>query len=413
MNDVISDSLQATQRRTADRVRRRHVVYLSGYDPRGAQGYYEMFRRTYERSQRLWPISVTLPPADIDAEDFAHWQTDLRGADWQTITGFDFLRLERFIQADMADGTARQMFRGLAWLADDMASGAMFRIFRASWRFGLHLLCFQLLVLAWIAVAAAFGALVGHIVGAYLGWPVWAAVGASLVATILVIFALRPLADRWRVIQITNSWTDSRLFGRGRPSWLDTVVEAAARRVITVARSTDADELVVVGHSSGCVLASGAMARALELDPDLGKSGPRLVLLTLGSVMPAVALHPAAQRMRDIVGKLATAESLAWVDCQSRKDVMCFADFDPVAGIGVDVGGGRRNPMLWRISFRDLIAPENYNRFRSNFFRVHYQYIMGAERRGPYDYTLVVGGPAPIADWPERAQDLMNAFAGS
>lgn len=412
MNDVIVDNLQDARRGAADRVRSRHVIYLSGYDPRGAQGYYDMVRRTGERSQRLWPVSVALTPLDIESDDFATWQLDARGADWQTTTHYDFVRVERFIRADMAGGTATQMRRGLTWLADDVASGAMFRIFRASWRFGLHLLCFQLLVLAWIAVAAAVGALVGHAAGTYLGWPVWAAVVTSLVAAIVVIFALRPLADRWRVVQITNSWTDSRLFGRGRPSWLDTVVEATARRVIAVARSSEAEELVVVGHSSGCVLASAAMARALELDRELGRSGPRLILLTLGSVMPAVALHPAAQRMRDIVGRLATADNLAWVDCQSRKDVMCFADFDPVAGIGVDVGGRRRNPMLWRISFRDLIAPENYNRFRSNFFRVHYQYIMGAERRGPYDYTLVVGGPAPIADWPEHAQELMTAFAG-
>ncbi|MGH6675328.1 MAG: hypothetical protein ACRECE_03765, partial [Xanthobacteraceae bacterium] len=171
------------------------------------------------------------------------------------------------------------------------------------------------------------------------------------------------------------------------------------------------DELAVVGHSSGCVIASAAMARALELVPDLGRRGPRLVLLTLGSVMPAVALHPAAHRMRAIVGKLAMSENLAWIDCQSRKDVMCFANFDPVEGIGVDVGVERTNPKIWRISFRDLIAPQNYNRFRSNFFRVHYQYIMGGDRRGPYDYTLLVAGPAAISEWPKRADELTTAFA--
>src|SRR6202043_1593039 len=96
--------------------------------------------------------------------------------------------------------------------------------------------------------------------------------------------------------------------------------------------------LVVVGHSAGGVIASAVMAHALELDPDLGRRGPPLVLLTLGSIMPAVALHPAAARMRAIITRLATEPSLTWIDCVSRKDVMNFWDFDPVAGIGVDVG---------------------------------------------------------------------------
>jgi len=144
---------------------------------------------------------------------------------------------------------------------------------------------------------------------------------------------------------------------------------------------------------------------------DLGNNGPRVVLVTLGSVLPAVALHPAGERVRDMIARLAAAPGFIWVDCQSRKDVMCFADFDPVSGVGVDAGSNGRNPVLWRISFRDLIAPKNYNRFRWNHFRVHYQYIMGAERRGPYDYTLLVGGPVAILQWPERARDLLTAFA--
>jgi hypothetical protein len=48
MSDVISDNLQK------------------------AQAYFEPFRRTCERSQRLWPVSLTLKPVEIDSDDFAH-----------------------------------------------------------------------------------------------------------------------------------------------------------------------------------------------------------------------------------------------------------------------------------------------------------------------------------------------------
>jgi pimeloyl-ACP methyl ester carboxylesterase len=213
------------------------------------------------------------------------------------------------------------------------------------------------------------------------------------------------------VVQINSCWAVLRKFGRGGSSWLDRSIEIAAKRVLAVARANEADELAVVGHSSGAVVATAIMARALELDPDLGRNGIRLVLLTLGSVMPAVALHPRAARMRDIVRRLAVAPALTWIDCQSRKDVMCFANFDPIDGVGVKAGGQRCNTLLWRIRFRDMIAPKKYGRFRWNHLRVHYQYILAGDQPAPYDYVLLVGGSMPIADWPERGRELMLAFA--
>lgn len=413
MEQVVSDTAADVGIAGAGSIRRRRIIYVSGYDPRGAQGYFEMFRRTCDRTQRLWPVSLALQPPEIESEDFAHWRVDARGPDWQVATHYDFLRMEDHIGADMARPMASQLLRGLAWLLDDTVSGAQFRIFRASWRFGLHLLCFHLLLLAWIAVSAAVAVLVGRTVGHLLGWPIWAAVVSSLVAAGLVVLALRPLADRWRLIQICNSWSLQRRFARGRPTWLDAVIDAGAKRLVAAAAANEVDELAIVGHSSGCVIALAIMDRAMEIDPDLFRRGPRLVLLTLGSVMPATALHPGAQRMRDIVGRLAAARGLKWVDCQSRKDVMCFANFDPVDGIGVHVGSERSNPLLWRINFRDVIAPQNYNRFRMNFFRVHYQYIRGGDRRAPYDYALLIAGPAAIPDWPTRAADLVVAFGGA
>jgi pimeloyl-ACP methyl ester carboxylesterase len=378
MNDFTGRNPDLTHEADPGAVRRRHVIYVSGYDPRGAQSFFDMLGRTCERFNKLWPIAATLDAAEMEADDFARWQLDLRGADWQVATRYDFLRMETFIRADMAQPTPRPLLRGLSWYADDVVSGVQFRIFRAAWRFGLHLLCFQLLM------------------------------GAA------TLLALRPLADRWRIVQITSSWWTFRRFGRGRPTWIDHAVEGGARHLVAAARAGESDEIVLVGHSAGGTVASAIMARALELDPELGRSGPRVVLLTLGSVMPAVALHPAAQRIRAIVARLAAASAITWVDCQSRKDVMCFVDFDPVAGIGIkELGIARSNPLVWRINFKEAIAPEKYDAFSWNYFRIHYQYIMAGDRPAPYDYLLVVGGPMPIAEWPTRDRELFAAFLGS
>jgi len=62
------------------------------------------------------------------------------------------------------------------------------------------------------------------------------------------------------------------------------------------------------------------MARAFELDPDVGRRGPQSCA-DARSVMPAAALHSGAQKMRNVIARLATRRPLTWIDCVSRKDV--------------------------------------------------------------------------------------------
>src|SRR5215470_17902618 len=391
-------------------VRRRHVIYVGGYEPRGARGYYKLFQRECGRFQRVWPVSLTIQPGEFDSEDFARWLVGVRTSDWQVSTTYDFLRLEEFIRADMAEPIMRHIPRSLAWVIGDLVSGAQFRIFRASWRFGLHLLFVQLVLLAWLAFAAAIGAMAGYVVTGRLGLQAPVGLVTSLLAALAAFLALQPVARRFGAIQIPSCWATLRRFARGQATWLDQVIDIGARRLMAAAQGNDADEIVVVGHSAGCVIASAVVARAFEFDPHLGRRGPRLILLTLGSVMPAVALHPAAQRMRDIVQRLAVEPALAWIDCKFRKDVMSFVKCDPVEGVGVHVGARRCNPLTWRIPFKEMLSLEDYRRLRWKFFRVHFQYIMASDRPCPYDYVLLVAGPVAIAEWAKRHYELTLSF---
>jgi hypothetical protein len=127
--------------------------------------------------------------------------------------------------------------------------------------------------------------------------------------------------------------------------------------------------------------------------------------------MPAVALHPQAQQLRDIIRRIAVEPSILWIDVQSRKDAMNFWDFDPVAGIGVQVGAERCNPLIWKVRFRDMLSPEYYARLRANFFRLHYQFVMACDRRAAYDFFMLVCGPLPVTEWAQRGEAALGEFS--
>jgi hypothetical protein len=132
------------------------------------------------------------------------------------------------------------------------------------------------------------------------------------------------------------------------------------------------------------------------------------MLLTLGGNLPIVGFHAAATGFREHLRRLAVEPSIDWIDCQSRKDVMNFHPFDPIAGHGIDVGARRRNPTIIGVRFRDIIKPEVYNRFRWQFFRVHFQFVMANERAHPYDFFMIVCGPVPLR---QRMADPAAALA--
>ncbi|MGZ3289385.1 MAG: hypothetical protein ACXU87_15235, partial [Xanthobacteraceae bacterium] len=158
-------------------------------------------------------------------------------------------------------------------------------------------------------------------------------------------------------------------------------------------------------------LAPAVIVRALELDPDIGRKGPPLVLVTLGSIAPGAALHPKAVRLRAVFARLAVEPSVLWIDSQSRADVLNFWNFDPVEGIGARVDGRRCNPLIWKVRFGDMLSRQFYWRIRFNFFRLHYQFIMASDRRAPYDYFLLVCGPVPVAAWARDPNGVLAAFA--
>jgi hypothetical protein len=56
------------------------------------------------------------------------------------------------------------------------------------------------------------------------------------------------------------------------------------------------------------------------------------------------------------------------------------------------------------------MSPDSYKRNRFNFFRLHYQFIMAADRRAPYDYVMLTCGPYRAIDWAQRGGEIAHSW---
>ena len=392
-------------------IQRRHVIYVEGYDPQGAEGYHNLFRRSFQRFLKYWPLKTSVGELRIDSDALAHWDIEVSGPNWQVSTRYDFLRQEQMIRANMVEPMWRQIPRALRWSLTYLFTGTLIRVYRASFQYGLALTLFQFLLIVWLGAAALGGWLAAWQAMHFLGVPALLGGFIGFAVAIGCFKLLQPLADRWFVVRINNHWPHLLKYARGEVSCFDRPIEAGARRLVAVARANNADEIIVVGHSGGGVIAPAVVARALELDPDLGRRGPRVVLLTPGSLMPGIGLHRGATKMRAVIERIVIEPSILWIDAQARADALNFFEFDPVSGIGIDAGTRRCNPLIWIVRFRDMLAPKFFNKLRWNLFRMHYQFIMANDMRAPYDYIMLVCGPIPVEQWARRGQETLRAFA--
>jgi hypothetical protein len=399
------------------RVQHRHIIYVQGYDPRGLAQYYRMFRTELRKFGRLYKLAATIgrPQTAPDGE-IASWTIETKACDWQTRTSYDFLRFEDLIQRDLAAPIWGTVFSAV-WIYWRLVfGGTIARFWKAHWRFATFITYphFLLLIEALCSLGISYGFYRGLDA---VGIPDLFSIAAAAALFVAVLGTVLKYTENQTYLLYLLSdtiWT-WEFSHRARPEW-DQRIDRFAQYLVRVAGSSDAEEIVLVGHSSGSFLGTEILARALKLDPDLGRHGPRIVLLTIGGNFPIVGFHAVSKDFRDHLRQLAIEPSIDWIDCQSRKDVMNFYPFDPVAGHGIDVGPARRNPTIVPVRFRDIVKPEHYNVFRWKFFRVHFQFVMANERPHSYDFFMIVCGPIPLRErmaCPEAALAIATGDAAA
>jgi len=392
------------------------VIYVQGYDPRGIAEYYRLFRREYRSTCALYGLNGTVGRAEHDPDRFiTGWDVVTRGDGWQVDTRYMFLRWADIIRRDFARPVWWKILHMYRVILLGIFNGVVPRIFRAHWRFGLFVIYPIVVITASLLLGALAGMLAAKALGA-LGEPapeivlVGAGVGVGAAALLLWLSEKQTY-----LLYLCDDIVSTHQFAhRRRPDWEERM-EVFAGYVVEAVRASDADEVVIVGHSSGSFLAVDVLDRALTRDPALGRHGPRVRLLTIGANLPIIGFNAGAGWFRDRLRRLALAPDIDWVDYQSRHDIMNFWPFDPIAGHGIMLGPERRNPQVVPVSFRDLWTG-NFGRRRWRFFRAHFQFLHANERRGAaYDYYLICCGPHDLAvrvAEPDRVAAAMAAKNG-
>jgi pimeloyl-ACP methyl ester carboxylesterase len=374
---------------------RRHVFHIGGYDPITPERQLERLRRSLSSFERTWNVSSQTSALANSSKVSASWDLEAWAPNWKTQVTFEMLRWDDLVLRDSQRGMLSRLCHSGLSLLDFVATGTLFRYVRANWKYAVFFLfpyfCVVLFGLGGAAMAYAVTRLAN-----LTGVP--AAVCGICISVTIFVALMQWFGPRRRINHVLDDAIFSRQFLYGRRPELEKRIDDFASRILERARKADVDEILVVGHSLGAALTIAAVARGLKQDPQLTKHGPTLCVLTVGATIPKFSLHPKGNQMRQATQTVADETSIRWAEYQARDDAISFYRFDPVTLKRVSHNRSDGRPNIRRVQIHSMMDPASFKRHRFHFMRMHYQFLMGNDRRSPYDYCMIICGPLEFDD---------------
>src|SRR5215467_4173623 len=390
-------------------VRRRHVYHMAGYDPIDPGAQHRRFARQLDVFQRTWNVETSVSELAQDSEQSrAWWTVRARGPNWQVETVHEILLWDDIVRADFRRPLPVRLFVAVRAYLDFIITGTMFRYIVANQRYAI----FFLFPILSVVLFAAVGWFFARLLTGFLGLDGFAAAALG-VPTGLVLFLvlMRWPGRRWRVEQLLDDWICAHDYIHGSRPDIDARLDHFAQTLLARAREEGLDEIVLVGHSLGAMLVLDVIVRALARDASFARRGAAVSVLTIGATIPKFALHPRAQAIRARIARIVAEPSIAWTEYQSRADTISFYKFDPVSLRHIPDDRLDGKPVIRRVQIHDMLLPETFARARRSVLRLHYRSVMANDRRAPYDYFLMVCGPAPFLEWTASPVGLLDFVA--
>lgn len=352
---------------------RRRIFYLSGYDPRGARFYHQLYQEQAELYSERSGQEIEVSRRSREGDADTCWTVEDRtGA---ARTEFTFLGWDDVIRQTWDRNLLRLFWGAIAStlsfsFAWDWARYARYiprGTFIAFYYPALSVVLLPLLLVAAIWLIA------GPLTALVLG----------LAITFIVV---RRIQSMWllRFVIFNDHYTckpplpdlEARLSGMA-----DTIDKAF---------DDDWDEVLLVTHSNGSILAMPIMQQLLARHG--GRLPDNFALMTLGSCIPLVGIRKDAARFQSVLDAVAEGEFL-WLDLGSLTDGACIPLVDPLVTCKTLHRPEQyiRSPRWFK--FAD---PATYGKRRRNKYQTHFEYLRTFERISPLDYIRVTSCPEPL-----------------
>ena len=246
----------------ADKIIRRHVFYVPGFDPRGARLYHGMYSEHAKKQSAINGLDLSVSPRR-KISDISHiWHVTGN----RTTTEFEYLSWSDIVRQHWKNGVAALLADSWLCFRSGLINGVIFRFLR------VRKSLFRLAVLypfLYLPLAFFLAIWIGNSLidtkaqGGDFAFSALIAAGASL----LFLWAGLKLGHKIAIFWLLRIFCFSIRWSQGKAADLEDRINAFSARLREEILTNRADEIMVVGHSAGAMLAVPVIARALKSLP--------------------------------------------------------------------------------------------------------------------------------------------------
>jgi hypothetical protein len=386
----------------------RLVFFFSGFDPKNATFYHRLFRSGIAQRNAARDDTMAIGKRHRIGRWASVWTSLWRGAPTSLGQRPETMRTRlHFMRWD--DIVRKHWQRTPLTLARDywnvyargLGSGALASVWRAApAAFRLALFPLVVAALSLVLGSLVFGGLLalnGHL-------PAWAVAGGGLAMGVLLWRAVARWVDCEWMLRLIAFMREQAI---GDVPALDVRLDEMAERLVEAVEArmrhpgaAPLREIMVLGYSSGTILATSVLARAMPrladvVDGRRASKGTTLSLVTLGQCIPIASAWPGARRIRDELGILAESKTLTWHDYSASSDSAAFWKSPPWPQ-PAQLKGHQASP-----PFKATPGGLQFAALRRERREMHLQYLRPPAGKGDpssFDLFTIAFGPQTLAE---------------
>ncbi len=380
-------------------IKRRCVISIGDYEPLDITQQFANFQRGLQRFSQTWNVATRISPFKLEADGaIAVWHTETKAPNWVVKTEFRLLNWSDIVKKDFRLWNLERAWRATKAIVDFIWSGTCWRYLRLNRRFGFFFLYPLLAFVVVVLISLWLAAFLGNNEVPYA--PLIAfSIGTGL------IFSFVRWVDPVGLPRIVDMWIFLHELVHLEKINLAERMGVFSQDLVAQLQSDNFDELLIVGHGIGAVLQPIIVDRAFWALPEFGKDGRSISLLSLGSALLAVGLHPEGGWVVSPASRVARDRWVYWAEYQAQEDIFNFFGVNPITELISDHG----KPVLQKIQFKEMA---DFDAIRpNNAYKNHRQFVRANTKRYFYDYFMACCGPFDLKARVKYPDLMVAAFS--
>lgn len=372
-------------------VAKRQVFYLSGFDPRGAAFYHRLYQEEAAKQSKLLNVDIQTGDRLRLNKHHNRWSVKMtwpnHGQDKRQVeTDYHFLNWDDIVREHWQPNLFKLISESFAGYLGYMKCGAFAEV-RRHYKGPFYSAIYPFLYLFLLSLFSLLVAWITTLSLAVFDKPLLTAMAAVMFSFIFFYYGVK-LANKWGVFWLLRTYLFVFKLGLNNSSLMNERINLFIEFIKAEQVSKPSDEVLIIGHSVGSIVAVHIAALYLQRYPELAA---KIKLVTLGQCIPLINGVPQAILFNEHLKFLENQNCLNWTDFIARADSLAFCNESKLnSNITLQ-------PSIKVVRFFNAFVNKRYEKIKRNKLRLHFQYLMATEKTSEYDYFMMTAGPNALS----------------